>query len=237
MVRPSFAVAAVCGVFAFAGVAAIGTANSSTSPSSPVERTDFTDPDALVRFTSGALNTYWNWYFGRLNRTYYRPRAIYWYTRPTRNACGLTLNYNAQYCSVDNSVWLDKRLFFRLLVQERQDFAGAAVLAHEWGHWIQDQLGWLAYAYRNHYWVGKELQADCYAGMFARYLDSQGFLEEGDLGEGSTLMVNIGDDRRIRRDDARAHGRPAERNEWFLEGYRTGNLYVCNGVYRKIYGG
>ena len=215
-------------------LAASASAQPTATPRSSV---DITNPDVLVRFTSRALNTYWNWWFTRrLDRTYYRPAGIYWYTRAIRTDCGLTLVGNAFYCPADNTIWLDKNLFRYYLQTVREDFAAAAVLAHEWGHWIQDQLGWLRWAIQRRFYVGKELQADCYAGMFTRYLDDYGFLEPGDLLEGARLMVRIGDDLRVRRDDEQAHGTPRERLDWFLYGFRTGSLFACNRVYRQIYG-
>jgi predicted metalloprotease len=208
-----------------------------TKPSAISSSADITDPDQLVRFTSGALNTYWNWWFRqRLNRVYYRPAGIYWYTTVIQTRCGPTLLNNAFYCAAGNTIWLDKNLFVYYLQGVHEDFAAAAVLAHEWGHWVQDQLGWIAYATRNRFWIGKELQADCYAGMFTRYLNGYGFLEPGDLEEGGRLMVRIGDDPRTRRDSETAHGTPRERYEWFMYGYQTGNLFSCNRVYKQIYG-
>jgi predicted metalloprotease len=227
--------ASLCAVLALAGTAAATPARDA-GPTNAARTADITDPDQLVNFVSGALNTYWNWWFSaRLHRTYARPAGIYWYTTTTTSGCGATLPGNAFYCANDHTVWLDKNLIAYFLQTVREDFAGAAVIAHEWGHWVQDQLGWLQYARNNRYWVGKELQADCYAGMFTRYLDGYRFLEPGDLEEGGRLMVRIGDEPGVRRDDERAHGTPAERLGWFMYGYRTGNLYSCNSVYRTIY--
>jgi uncharacterized protein len=237
MTQPVIRAAALAAVILLLALAAAASAQPSASakPSTTTGSAEITDPDQLVSFTSRALNTYWNWWFTRLNRTYYRPAEIYWYTTAVQTRCGPTIPDNAFYCPAGNTIWLDKNLFLHYLQTVREDFAAAAVLAHEWGHWIQDQLGWLAHAKRNKYWIGKELQADCYAGMFTRYLKRYNFLEPGDVGEGARLMVRIGDDPRTRRDDERAHGSPRERFEWFIYGYRTGDLFSCNRVYKVIY--
>ena len=219
------------------GATASAQPSATAKPNTTTTPAEITDPGQLVTFTSGALNTYWNWWFTkRLNRTYNRPTAIYWYTTVIKTRCGPTIPDNAFYCGAGNTIWLDKNLFVYYLQRVREDFAAAAVLAHEWGHLVQDQLGWLAYARRNGYWIGKELQADCYAGMFTRYLKRHRFLEPGDVAEGGRLMVRLGDDPRVRRDDERAHGTPRERFEWFRYGYRTGDLSSCNRVYKQIYG-
>src|SRR5262245_16895826 len=108
--RLSLALAALCAVLALVGTAAAAPARSA-GPAADARAADITDPDRLVNFVSGALNTYWNWWFtAKLNRTYARPAGIYWYTTVTTSGCGPTLLDNAFYCQNDHTVWLDKNL-------------------------------------------------------------------------------------------------------------------------------
>ena len=113
--------------------------------------------------------------------------------------------------------------------------AGAAVvLAHEWAHHVQHLLGWLQWAHSRRYLVGKELQADCYAGAFLRYAVAKAALDDAALDHAVALMVTVGDVGGGRRGAAR-HGSSTQRQEWFRRGYHTGNPVRCDGVYDVPY--
>jgi uncharacterized protein len=198
--------------------------------------TDIDDPDEVVLVTAGALNTYWSGVFTRLRKPYAKPKAIHWYFGPTMTACGLASMGNAFYCTLDRSIYLDYFLLHRYVVVQDADFAAAAILAHEWGHYVQHRRGYLGLARMYGFYVGKELQADCYAGLFARYAQQRGMLDPGDLAEGAELMISIGDEPGVSRDDEQAHGTPSERLGWFMIGYGSGDLRRCDSVYALIYG-
>ena len=184
--------------------------------------------------TAEGLGDYWTSTFRRLGRVYLGPSDVVWYDAPTFTGCGIATRDSSSYCYVDRTIYLGSDLFVRS-VADRGDFAAATILAHEWGHEVQDELGLFRWAVAHRYWIGKELQADCYAGMFARHAAALGLLHPGDLEAGRALLASLGDDRRMKRTSPQAHGTPAERAGWFLRGYRTGSLKVCKSVYSVLY--
>jgi len=125
------------------------------------------------------------------------------------------------------------------------DFARAYVVAHEVGHHVQKLLGisdqvdrarqQLAKTDFNKVSVGLELQADCFAGVWANRADQmRGILEPGDIEEAMNAASNIGDDRLQQQSrgyvtpDSFTHGTSAQRVHWFKQGYTTGDINSCN---------
>jgi uncharacterized protein len=190
--------------------------------------------DDVEAATAAGLGDYWTATFRRLGRVYVGPSDVVWYDFPTFTGCGITALGNSSYCRVDRTIYLDADLFARS-IGNLGDFAAATILAHEWGHEVQDELGVFRWAVVHRYWIGKELQADCYAGMFARHAADLGILHAGDLDEATTLLASVGDDQRMKRNSPQAHGRPTERVGWFLRGYQTASLKVCKSVYSILY--
>jgi predicted metalloprotease len=94
------------------------------------------------------------------------------------------------------------------------DMAAVNILAHEWGHAMQQVLGISHSATKPH-----ELQADCFAGAFANHAYQQGYIEEGDIEEAQMGMAQVGDARN-------SHGTPKERLDAFSKGYESG-VGVC----------
>jgi predicted metalloprotease len=152
------------------------------------------------------------------------------------------------YCPEDQKVYVDLG-FFDDLANEygaSGDFAQAYVLAHEVGHHIQNLEGTLDKVERakqrvfgegkkNQLQVALELQADCYAGVWANHAHRQfDILEEGDLEEALTAAAAIGDDRLQKQARGFAiphtftHGSSKQRAEWFARGVRNGDLNDCN---------
>ena len=184
--------------------------------------------------TAAELQDFWASSFRRLGRAYAGPSHVVWYESATVTGCGITAVGSSTYCRVDRTIYLDSGLFARS-IGSIGDFAAATILAHEWGHEVQDELGLFRWAVAHRYWIGKELQADCYAGMFARRADELGLLHEGDVEAGRAMLASLGDDPQMPRTSPQAHGTPAERSAWFLRGYRTGSLKVCKSVYSALY--
>jgi predicted metalloprotease len=184
--------------------------------------------------TAAALYDYWSAAFGRIGRPYAGPKGVVWYDTPTFMGCGITSVGSSTYCRVDRTIYLDVGLFSRSL-GNIGDFAAATILAHEWGHEVQDELGLFSWAVLHRYWIGKELQADCYAGMFLRHATKVGLLSGGDVAEGTALLASLGDGPDMKRSSPQAHGTPTERVGWFLRGFQTGSRTACNSVYRKLY--
>jgi predicted metalloprotease len=168
------------------------------------------------------------------------------YTRAVDTACGsATSAVGPFYCPVDESVYLDLS-FYRDMQDQLGaggDFAWAYVIAHEMGHHVQNQVGTSDQVQRlraerpkdaNALSVRLELQADCYAGVWARTVFREGALERGDVREAMTASEAIGDDRLQRRatgridPDSFTHGTSEQRQRWFEHGYRTGEPAECD---------
>ncbi len=149
------------------------------------------------------------------------------------------------YCPADQRIYLDLA-FFRELSDRfgaPGDFAQAYVIAHEFGHHVQNLLGILPEVNRrqqedpsqaNELSVKLELQADCLAGVWAHSAYQQNLLEKGDLEEGLTAASAVGDDRiqqaatgRVDRESF-THGSSEQRRNWFLTGFQEGDPAACN---------
>ena len=149
------------------------------------------------------------------------------------------------YCPADQRVYLDLSFYGDM---QRQlgaggDFAWAYVIAHEMGHHVQQQLGTSDEVRQlqredpgqaNPLSVRLELQADCYAGVWANTVYEENALERGDIEEAVSASEAIGDDRLQRQatgsvnPDSFTHGSSAQRREWFERGYRSGNPGECD---------
>ena len=149
------------------------------------------------------------------------------------------------YCPADERVYLDLTFYDDMANQlgAPGDFAWAYVIAHEMGHHVQrltgtsDEVESQSAANpdeANELSVRLELQADCYAGVWASTIYAQGDLEEGDLDEAFTATEAIGDDRLQQQatgeidPDTFTHGTSEQRRSWFERGYRSGDPGVCD---------
>ncbi len=135
---------------------------------------------------------------------------------------------NAFYCPPDKTIYYDDALL-RGFYNDPGDYAAVTVLAHEWGHSIQDDLGIKKQAAGGqNYTIQTELQADCFAGAFARHILELGYLEEGDLEEGGEALLKGGDPRSFKWFDPQAHGKPFQRGAYFNKGWE-GGIQPCLG--------
>lgn len=180
------------------------------------------------------------------NRRYDPPRLVL-FTRVDRSGCGTAqAAMGPFYCPEDKKVYLDLSFF-----QEMQrklggggDFAYAYVIGHEVGHHIQNLLGILPKVNQlrprmserenNALSVRVELQADCFAGVWAHNIQSMGRIDAGDVDEAMRTAAAIGDDRLqqasqgVAVPDSFTHGSSAQRTRWFTTGFRSGSLQSCN---------
>ena len=201
----------------------------------------------LVR-TLGSTEETWGELFNRSGASY-RPANMVAYSGGTQTACGLgQAAMGPFYCPTDQSIYIDPA-FFNELSQRfgaPGDFAIAYVIAHEVGHHIQNLEGTLERAQQaqqsvgraegNAIQVGVELQADCYAGVWAANArDAQGsIIEQGDIEEGMRAAEAIGDDTLQRQaqgtvvPESFTHGTSAQRMEALRRGMTTGNPAACN---------
>jgi predicted metalloprotease len=189
----------------------------------------------------------WRELFRRMNREYEDPKLVL-FTGSVQSACGMAGSaVGPFYCPADHKLYLDFD-FFRAL-QTRfgaaGDFAQAYVIAHEVGHHVQTLLGVSERvtasrrradpATANALSVRQELQADCFAGIWAHHADrTRHILEEGDLEEALDAAAAIGDDRLQRQTEGRVvpesftHGTSAQRVRWFRRGFDSGAIGDCD---------
>ena len=205
--------------------------------------------DQAGQFVSGVLldtEKTWNALFKQLGREYREPKVVI-FERATRSACGTGQSAMGPfYCPLDQTVYID--LSFYRALQERfkapGDFAQAYVIAHEVGHHVQNQLGImektqalrqrLNEAQSNALSVRVELQADCFAGVWAHHAGNRNLLEAGDVEEAMRAAAAIGDDNIQRRTQGQivpesfTHGSSEQRVRWFMTGMKSGQITACN---------
>ncbi|MBK8174652.1 MAG: zinc metallopeptidase [Rhodospirillales bacterium] len=189
----------------------------------------------------------WQALFSQMGRAYKDPTLVL-FSGSTRSGCGFAQSATGPfYCPRDGKVYLDTAFFDELSRQfgAPGDFADAYVIAHEVGHHVQNLLGILprveaaqqqaARSDANRLQVRVELQADCFAGIWAHYADrSRHLLEAGDIDEGLNAAAAIGDDRLQKRaqgyvvPDAFTHGTSQQRVRWFRRGLDQGSLAACD---------
>src|SRR3954454_25138021 len=179
----------------------------------------------------------------------YTPTVLVAYSEGYQSGCGAAQStMGPYYCPTDKKIYLDTEFFDELSrrFQAPGDFAQAYVIAHEVGHHVQDVTGTLRQAESlqarasetegNAIQVKIELQADCYAGVWAKNAtDPQGrpVMEQGDFEEGMRAAEAIGDDTLQRQSqgtvvpDSFTHGTSAQRMEALQRGYRSGDPNAC----------
>jgi predicted metalloprotease len=189
----------------------------------------------------------WAELFRRMNREYTDPKLVL-FTGSVQSACGIAgAAVGPFYCPGDHKLYLDLDFFRALRTRFRApgDFAQAYVVAHEVGHHVQTLLGISerVIATRlngdrtaaNALSVRQELQADCFAGVWAHHANrTRHVLEEGDLEEALNAAAAIGDDRLQRQSAGRVapesftHGTSAQRMRWFRRGFDSGAVGRCD---------
>ena len=177
----------------------------------------------------------------------YRPPKLVMFRGQVNSACGMNTSASGPfYCPGDHKVYIDLSFFAQLeRMGGRGDFAQAYVIGHEVAHHVQNLQGismQVQQAQRrsskvqaNQLSVLTELQADCYAGVWAHHAEKQrDLLEYGDVEEGMQAAASIGDDAIQRSAGARVrpetftHGSSKQRVEWFRRGIATGDMNQCD---------
>ncbi len=206
--------------------------------------------DGSRRFVAQVLATtedVWTDIFRRAGNTYQPPNLVL-FSGGTQSACGFAQTATGPfYCPGDQKVYLDLD-FFRDMERKLNapgDFARAYVIAHEIGHHVQNQIGTLRRVEAERRGEGEresnalqvrvELQADCYAGVWANRTQQQRpVLEPGDIEEGINAAAAVGDDRLQRQSrgtvvpESFTHGSSAQRVRWFRRGLETGDPRQCD---------
>ena len=204
----------------------------------------------LAKFVSVVLadtEDTWNPIFKNMGKRYQEPRLVL-FRQSVKSACGIgSARMGPFYCPADKKIYIDLSFFDELKNRHGApgDFARAYVIAHEIGHHVQTITGIstkvskakkkLTQIQANKLSVKQELQADCYAGIWAHHANrSRQILESGDIQEGLNAASAIGDDRLQKQakgyvtPDSFTHGNSAQRVKWFNTGLEKGTLKACN---------
>lgn len=225
-----------------------GGASSVQAPAGPAKAPPADDPQA--RFVSIVLadtEDTWTAIFKTANATYVDPKLVL-FRGVTGTACGTGQSAMGPfYCPADSKVYLDMSFFqdMQTKLNAPGDFARAYVIAHEVGHHVQSLTGVSAKVNRergrlsevesNRLSVRVELQADCYAGIWANHANrTRHILEAGDVESALNAATAIGDDMLQKKSqgqvvpDAFTHGTSAQRVRWFKRGLESGEPQTCD---------
>ena len=224
----------------------VGGVGVETTQSTPLQSQQEDQLFKLSKVVLGDTEEVWTAYFSKNNRQYVEPRMVI-YNGVTPTACGTGQSAMGPfYCPNDERVYLD--LSFYNDMKNKLGAAGesafAYVIAHEVGHHVQNLLGTLTQVHRlqsrasraeaNQLSVKLELQADCYAGVWASQAVKSGLFERGDIEKAFNAAESVGDDRLQKRSqgyvvpDSFTHGTSAQRLQWFKVGLTSGNPAKCN---------
>jgi uncharacterized protein len=218
------------------------------APTQATTAADANDPQVdFVRAILGETEDVWGAYFKNIGKTYTRPTLVLFSGR-VNSACGFASSASGPfYCPGDQRVYIDLSFYHQLATEfgAPGDFARAYVIAHEVGHHVQNLLGITNKAAQleessgkvgaNHVSVEVELQADCFAGVWAQQANqARKILQPGDLEQGLAAASSVGDDTLQKREqgtvvpDSFTHGTSAQRVRWFKAGYAAGKIDACN---------
>jgi hypothetical protein len=204
---------------------------------------DFEGADDYEVFAStvlGSNNDMWSQKFDQENRVYNPPKLVL-FREATESACGVaTSQIGPHYCSSNKTIYLDETFFDELTNRYGAaggDVAEAYVISHEVGHHAQNELGImdeLGYGSSNEINIKLELQADCFAGLWANSIKDLGVLTPGEISEAMDAAAAVGDDRIQEKVTGRispenwTHGSSEQRVLWFTKGYDSGSLSSCD---------
>jgi len=240
----------VIGYFLLSSLGGLGGGGGSITPASQVGQTSAkSNLDPAIKHFSlqvlGSTEKTWNQLLGGK----YQPTPLVFYSEADNSGCGMAQSAMGPfYCPNDGRIYLDTEFFSELSrrFQAPGDFAMAYVIAHEVGHHVQDLEGTLTQAHDlqarasetegNAIQVKIELQADCYAGVWAKNAKNaqgQSVMEPGDFEEGMRAAEAIGDDTLQKQSQGRVvpdsftHGTSAQRMEALQRGYTSGDPNAC----------
>lgn len=208
---------------------------------------------SFVEHILGDTEDTWHAIFAKMGRQYEEPRLNI-FNGSVSSACGLASEAMGPfYCSVDREVYIDLSFYddLRTRFGAPGDLAQAYVIAHEVGHHVQNLLGVSDEVGRarqgataetaNKLSVRMELQADCFAGVWAFSADKERqLIQAGDIGEAMTAAAAIGDDRLQREaqghvvPESFTHGTSEQRQRWFDRGYQSGDIARCDTFSERV---
>jgi predicted metalloprotease len=188
----------------------------------------------------------WNQIFQSAGQSYEEPTLVL-FESSTSSACGYASAATGPfYCPADHKLYIDLGFYDELArrFQAPGDFAEAYVIAHEVGHHVQNLIGVLPKVNQqrqrvsqqesNELSIRTELQADCFAGIWAKHSEKVGAVEDGDLEEALNAAAAVGDDAIQKRTQGYVvpesfnHGTSAQRAKWFKQGYQADSIDGCD---------
>ncbi|OOF85198.1 hypothetical protein BKG93_04990 [Rodentibacter ratti] len=224
----------------------VGTPDFSGQSSQRLETQEEQQLAGLSKVVLADTETVWGNYFKQMGYQYQEPVMVL-YNGATSTACGTGQSAMGPfYCPNDRKVYLDLSFYndMKNKLGASGDSAFAYVIAHEVGHHVQNLLGVLGQVHRaqqstdrktaNQLSVKLELQADCFAGVWANQAVKSGLFEQGDEEKAFNAAEAVGDDRLQKRGqgyvvpDSFTHGTSAQRLTWFRKGLQTGNPSQCD---------
>lgn len=216
-----------------------------------IDTTVFEGEDEYEVFAStvlGSNNEMWSQVFQHSNKEYNPPKLVLFRTA-TESSCGVaTSDVGPHYCPIDKTIYLDETFFAELQTRfgaRGGDVAEAYVIAHEVAHHAQNELGIMSeimdkqqsnQSLANELSVQLELQADCFAGLWANSIKDLEVFEPNEIYEAMDAAASVGDDRIQQKvtgyinPESWTHGSSEQRVEAFNKGYNAGNLSSCNLV-------
>lgn len=237
------ALSAITGTDLFA---LLGLNQGSGPTTTPATEQELAVEEEQVRFVSFVLDDVQATWSGLVSGGGYPDATLVLYRDAVESGCGVAPSAAGPfYCPADQKLYIDLSFYDQLRDQYGApgDFAQAYVIAHEVGHHVQNLTGTLGSVRQgqqsnpseaNTLSVALELQADCYAGVWAASADSRGIMERGDVEEGLGAAAAVGDDRlssqagRSANQETFTHGSSQQRMQWFTTGFQSGDPNACD---------
>ena len=204
----------------------------------PVEFRGEDEYEVFASKVLGSSNDVWARVFSSNSKSYEEPRLVL-FRDVTRSGCGIASSQiGPHYCPADSTIYLDETFFDELgrrFGSSTGEVAQAYVIAHEVGHHVQNQLGALAGSNRsNEDSIQTELQADCYAGIWAYSQAKNNVFETGEIEQAMSAAAAVGDDNIQQTIEGRVnpenwtHGSSEQRVNAFTVGYESGDPSRCS---------